>query len=310
MKVPRDNARYKGVFPVVPSIFDKSGDLDLDGQHRCLDFMIDCGCHGLCILANFSEQFLLSDNEREILTKDILEYVAGRVPVIVTTTHFSTKICAERSRQAEQFGASMVMIMPPYHGATLRVSAEQIFEFYKTVSDAISIPIMIQDAPMSGTFLSVPLLVRMAKELENISYFKIETPQAANKLRQLIAEGGKYIEGPFDGEEGITLLSDLRAGAKGAMTGGGYVDGIRQIFDPFMEGNLEEAKNAYMRWLPLINLENRQGSFATAKILMKEGGIIHHDGLRAPLPPVSAETRSEILEMAKQLDVLALRWAR
>lgn len=31
------------------------------------------------------------------------------------------------------------------------------------------------------------------------------------------------------------------------MTGGGYVDGIRQVFDPFMEGNLEEAENAYKR---------------------------------------------------------------
>ena len=45
---------------------------------------------GLCILANFSEQFLLSDDEREVLTRTVLEHVAGRVPVIVTTTHFST----------------------------------------------------------------------------------------------------------------------------------------------------------------------------------------------------------------------------
>ena len=106
------------------------------------------------------------------------------------------------------------------------------------------------------------------------------------------------------------LLSncEICLNAKRAMTGGGYVGGIRQVFDPFMEANLEEVENAYKRWLPHINPENRQGSFATAKILMKEGGIIHHDGLRAPLPPVSAEIRSEILEMAKQLDVLALRW--
>ena len=75
----------------------------------------------MCILANFSEQFVLADDERELLTRTILEHVAGRVPVIVTTTHFSTRICAERSRRAQGMGAAMVMVMPPYHGATIRV---------------------------------------------------------------------------------------------------------------------------------------------------------------------------------------------
>lgn len=113
--------RYKGVFPVVPTTFDDQGDLDLDSQKRCIDFMIDAGSNGLCILANFSEQFVLSDGEREILTRLALEHVAGRVPVIVTTSHFSSKVCAERSRQAQAAGAAMVMVMPPYHGATIRV---------------------------------------------------------------------------------------------------------------------------------------------------------------------------------------------
>ena len=80
--------RYKGVFPVVPTIFTKSGTLDMAGQRRCLDFMIDAGSDGLCILANCSEQFVLSDEERDLLTTEILRHAAGRVPVIVTTTHF------------------------------------------------------------------------------------------------------------------------------------------------------------------------------------------------------------------------------
>ena len=94
------NARYKGVFPVVPTTFNASGALDLESQKRCVDFMIDAGSTGLCILANFSEQFVLSDAEREILAKTILEHVRGRVPVIVTTTHFSTQITTARSVQA------------------------------------------------------------------------------------------------------------------------------------------------------------------------------------------------------------------
>src|SRR3954465_11416142 len=56
---------YRGVFPVAPTIFDERGELDLAGQRRCIDFMIDAGSNGLCILANFSEQFVLTDAERE-----------------------------------------------------------------------------------------------------------------------------------------------------------------------------------------------------------------------------------------------------
>src|ERR1700733_2505132 len=142
---------YKGVFPVVPTVFDGDGRLDLDGQKRAVDCMIDAGSHGLCILANFSEQFVLTDAERELVLDTVLDHVAGRVPVIVTTTHFASHICAERSRRAEQAGAAMVMVMPPYHGATVRVRESAIHEFYRTVSARTSIPVMIQDAPVSGT---------------------------------------------------------------------------------------------------------------------------------------------------------------
>ncbi len=187
---------YRGVFPVVPTIFD----------------------------------------ERERVMQTVLAHVAGRVPVIVTTSHFSTRLCAERSRAAERAGAAMVMAMPPYHGATVRIAEPGIYGFFQAVADAISIPIMIQDAPVAGTPLSAAFLARMAHEIPQVSYFKIEMPGAAAELRDLIAAGGAAISGPWDGEEAITLLADLDAGATGAMTGGGYPDGIRQITDAHAAG--------------------------------------------------------------------------
>jgi 4-hydroxy-tetrahydrodipicolinate synthase/2-keto-3-deoxy-L-arabinonate dehydratase len=301
--------RYRGVFPVVPTPFTPDGALDLPSQLRCVDFMIDAGSTGLCILANFSEQFVLSDAERETLTSAILKHVNGRVPVIVTTTHFGTAVCAERSRRAQDAGAAMVMVMPPYHGATIRVSEAQIYDFYARISDAISIPIMVQDAPVSGTPLPAAFLARMAQEIENLCYFKIETSGAASKLRELIRLGGEAIEGPWDGEEAITLLPDLHAGATGAMTGGGFPDGIRSIMDAWVAGDKEAATLAYEKWLPLINYENRQGGILTAKALMKAGGIIACEDPRHPFPAMHPEVRQGLLETARRLDPLVLRWA-
>jgi len=301
---------WRGVFPVVPTIFDDAGRLDLDGQRRAVDFMIDAGSHGLAILANFSEQFALSDDERTQVQRAVLEHVAGRVPVIVTTTHFSSDVCAARSRAAQDAGAAMVMVMPPYHGATIRVPEHGIHAFYRRVSDAIDIPVMIQDAPVSGTTLSAAFLARLAREIERVSYFKIECPQAAAKLRELIDLGGDAIAGPWDGEEAITLLADLDAGATGTMTGGGYADGIRPIYDAYMAGDAEQAAALYQRWLPLINYENRQTGLAACKVLMKEGGVIRSDALRHPLAPVHPATREGLLKVARRLDPLVLRWGR
>ena len=250
---------------------------------------------------------MLADDEREVLTKAILEHVAGRVPVIVTTTHFSTRVCIERSRRAEAMGAAMVMVMPPYHGATIRVPEAAIHAFYAALSDALAIPIMIQDAPVSGTVLSAPLLARMASEIEQVAYFKIETAGAASKLRELIRLGGAAIEGPWDGEEAITLLPDLDAGATGSMTGGGYPDGIRRIIDAYAAGRREDAIAEYARWLPLINVENRQGGLS-AKALMHEGGVIACEAPRHRVPAMHPATRAGLIETARRLDPLVLRW--
>ncbi|MBN3759413.1 dihydrodipicolinate synthase family protein [Burkholderia sp. Ac-20365] len=309
MNSPR-TPRYRGIFPVVPTTFTETGALDLDSQKRVVDFMIDAGSDGLCILANFSEQFALSDDERETLTRVMLEHVAGRVPVIVTTSHYSSAVCTERSRRAQEQGASMVMVMPPYHGATFRVPETQIYEFYARLSDGIDIPIMIQDAPASGTVLSAPFLARMAREIEQVSYFKIETPGAAAKLRELIRLGGDAVEGPWDGEEAITLFADLNAGATGSMTGGGYPDGIRPILEAFREGKRDDAFAHYQRWLPLINHENRQTGLLAAKALMKEGGVIACEAPRHPLPPMHPDTRAELIDIARRLDPLVLRWGK
>ena len=307
---PFHSKPYAGIYPIAPTPFTDSGEIDIEGQRRVLDCMIDQGVDGICILANYSEQFLLTDDERNTLLDACLAHVGGRVPVIVTCSHFSTRIAVDRARAAAAAGAAMLMLMPPYHGATLRADEKGTLEHFTQVADAAAIPIMFQDAPLSGANLSVPFLVRLAREVPAVCYFKIEVPQAAAKLRELIAMGGEAIEGPWDGEEAITLMADLDAGATGAMTGGGYPDGIRQITDPYFAGRRDEAAAAYERWLPLINYENRQCGLIACKALMKEGGVIKHETVRLPLQPLHPATRAGLIEIAKALDPLVLRWGK
>ncbi|MGD9804644.1 MAG: dihydrodipicolinate synthase family protein [Hyphomicrobiaceae bacterium] len=300
----------KGVLPIAPTPFHDNGDLDLDGMRRVLDCMIDQGVDGICILANYSEQFLLSDGERETLLRLSTEHVGGRVPVIATISHYSTGIAAQRARQAAEAGAVMVMMMPPYHGTALRADEQGMLEHFARVADAGRLPIMVQDAPLSGVNLSVPFLVRLAREVPLVRYFKIEMPGTAAKLRALIGAAGNLIDGPFDGEEGITLMADLDAGATGTMTSAMYSDLIKPIVVAHASGRRAEAATLYNRLLPLINFENRQCGLRATKTVMKEGGVIRSDHVRHPQTPLPTATRTELMELVKEANPLALRWGK
>ena len=299
-----------GILPVAPTPFHDDGSLDEGGIRRVLDCMIDQGVDAICILANYSEQFLLSDEERATVMRISLEHVAGRVPVIVTISHFATAIAVARAKAAEAMGAAMVMMMPPYHGVGLVPAEAGIVEHFRAVSDAISIPIMVQDAPLSGVSLPVPLLARMAREIENVSYFKIETPFAADKLAALIEAGGRDITGPFDGEEAVTLLADLDAGATGTMTSALLPDKIRPIVIDYRAGRVDQALDQWRLCLPLINHENRQCGLRACKTVFAAGGVIGSDHVRHPLKPLSERTKARLLHLAGELDLIALRWGK
>ena len=299
--------QYSGIWPVAPTPFHDDGTVDIEGMKRVLDCLIDQGADGICILANFSEQFLISDAEREMLARTSIEHVAGRIPIIVTISHFATKIAVERAQFAKDLGADIVMMMPPYHGALLKGNAQQAFEQFKAVGE-VGIPIMVQDAPLSGVELPVPLLLRMAHEIEMVKLFKIECPRAANKLRILISEGGAAIEAPFDGEEAITLLADLDAGATGSMTSGLIVDQIKPVITHHLAGRTNEAIEAYARVAMVINHENRQCGWQSCKAAMVEGGVIKSEYCRHPIEPLHPAIRSRLLDLLKPLDPLVLKW--
>ena len=204
----------------------------------------------------------------------------------------------------------MLMLMPPYHGAGLRADEAGMLAHFAHVAEASGFPIMVQDAPLSGVALSVPFLVRLAREVPGVRYFKIEVPGTAAKLRALIEAGGDAIAGPYDGEESITLMADLDAGATGTMPSALLPDLIKPVVTLHREGRRAEAAAAYERILPLINYENRQCGLRATKAVMMEGGCIASDAVRHPLDALHPATRAGLLELARPLRPLALTLGR
>ena len=299
-----------GVIPVAPTTFHDDESLDLGSQARVMDFLVDARADAVCILANYSEQFSLTDAERDRVAVQVLDQVAGRVPVVVTTSHYSARIAAGRSHRAQELGAAMVMLTPPFYGATMDADSGTVLDYFRTVADAIDIPVMIQDAPLSSTRLSAVQLAELAREIPNVQYAKIEVSGTAAKLRELIRLAGEALPGPFDGEESVTLIPDLDAGARGTMPSCSVPDVLGAVVRAYHAGDRDRAVTLWEEYLPLIHYENRQCGLRAAKVLLHEGGIIGSEATRQPIGPLPKPVRDGLLELARRRDPLVLRWRR
>lgn len=300
----------QGVLPVAPTVFHDNETLDLEGQRRVTEFLVDAGSAAICVLANYSEQFSLTDDERVQVLQATLDQVDGRIPVIATTSSYSARIARERSVDAQERGAAMVMLMPPFFGATMPVAAPAVHDFFQAVAEPLHIDIMIQDAPMSPTVLSVESLARLAREVPQVRHAKVEMPRTATKVRELIAAAGDDLPGVYDGEEAVTLIPDLDAGVGAAMSSAVIPEALARIVADYHDDRREDAVNEWERILPLIHYENRQCGLAAAKHLLLAGGIIGSARCRTPFPDLAPVVAAELEDLARRKDALVLRWGR
>ena len=162
---------------------------------------------------------------------------------------------------------------------------------------------------MSGTPLPPVLLAELARAVPLLQYAKIESPFAATAIRALAASAGDALPGLFDGEEGITLIPDLEAGAVGTMPSAMIPEVLGDVVRRWHGGDHAGATELWESWLPMIHFENRQCGLRATKLLMKEGGVIRSAATRAPFGPVAPAIEASLLAHAQRRDPLILRWA-
>ena len=292
---------FEGVFPIVITPFLEDGSVDFESQRRVVRYLIDRGAHGLGLFANASEGYTLSAQEHEELTKVILKEVHGRVPVIVSTGHTGTDVAVLLSRKAQDAGADGVMVLPPHY---MKPDAEGVFDYYKAISDAVRIPIMVQDAPlMTQVAMSPALLARMGREIEHVRYVKVEAPPTPPKVSQVFAQAQGTL-GIFGGLNGHFFIEELNRGAIGTMPASDMVEGLIRVFEFYKQGRKADAKMEFHRFLPLIRYELQPGlGVSVMKHNLKALGVIKSARVRHPTKSLDAEGLREIEELRADLGV-------
>lgn len=287
---------YEGIFPIALTTFDEHFEIDEASQLALINYLIDCGVHGIAIFGNASEGYALGEAEKARLMKLIIGEVRRRVPVFVSTGHTGTHVAVQLSRAAEEAGADGLMILPPYF---LKPTAEDLFGYYKAISDAVSIPIMIQDAPLlTAVNIGAAQMARMARECRNVRYTKVEAPPTALKVTEVKQAAGDSLV-IFGGLNGHFLIEELQRGARGTMPGSDLVEMFVRVWDAYEAGRVKEARAEFNRHLPLVRFELQPGLGVSAmKHNLKARGVIRHTTVRPPtrsLDPVGVEELQEIM---------------
>ena len=163
----RDIKDFKGVIPAVISVFDKDENLDEQGTREFLRYLMSMDIGGLYVTGSTGETWLMTAEERMRQVEIVMEEVGDKVPVVVHVGAMSTREAVKLAKHAEQFGAAGVSSVPPFY---FKYNADQIFNYYKDVAEATSLPMIVYNIPLAG-MMTVDQIIRLST-IENVKGVK------------------------------------------------------------------------------------------------------------------------------------------
>ncbi len=292
--------KITGIFNILATPFTANYDVDYDSLKNLVEFQMDKGAYGLTILGVMGEAAKLSVDERKAVMDTVVETVNGAIPVVVGTSHPETATCIELSSAAFSAGADGVMIAPPRMEDK---SDEAIMALYRTIAEKITDPIVVQDfPPINDVLMSPDLLAKIADEIPNARYLKLEDPPLMEKIGAIRERTDKFEI--FGGLGGMFLLEELKRGASGTMTGFAFTEILVAVYDAFNTGELDTAETIFDKYLPLIRYENQpQINLTIRKEFLKRRGAMVNATPREPFNPIDAGTHEEISWLLKRVGI-------
>lgn len=280
---------FKGVYPIVVTPFHEDGSVDFQSLDALVEYLLQQGAHGLGLFGNASEGYALLAEERIAMLKQIVKRVNGRVPLISSSGHTGADAAVALSIESRDCGASGLMVLPPY---LLKPDADGLMYYYDAISKAAGIPIMVQDAPlMTQVPMPVPVLLRMAREIEWVRSAKVEAPPTGTKIGALSRALGDLTNNfdIFGGMNGQFLIEEFQRGAVGTMPSSDITATYVAIWAHLEKGEIAQAWCKFTQALPLIRYELQPGlGVSAAKHNLVAAGVIKSARVRNPTQSLDA----------------------
>lgn len=291
------SSTMQGVYPILVTPFDEESQIDEESLRRLIDFNLDAGVHGLGVALG-SEVFKLTEAERASMTRIVVDQVAGRVPVVINTGANGTDLAVHYSRMAHENGADALMVLPP---SFFPASQEELLAYYKAISEAVPLPIFIQDVATSP--VSAGLARRLAQECEWVQYIKVESFPVVAKVAAMAAEAGDDLT-VFGGAGGGYFIEEMRRGSVGTMPFCTQPEAFVDIWNRVRSGDEAGAWETFNRFLVPIARLSAQGTglfHGVHKEILRYRGVLRTAVVRAPAPSMDPLTLEELTAMLHEL---------
>jgi len=292
----------RGIFtiPQTPFQKDEKGVLELDEKtlREEVNFCVEAGAHGIVMPVLASEFPALCEDERKRIAETVVEETRKRIPTVIGVAGVNTRMAVGLSRHAQEVGGDAVIAMPPY---VTKLSFEEIYGYYKAISDSIDLPIFIQNAAGNfGSALPPAQVAKLVKGIRNVKYVKEETPPTGHSITAVLESCGEDVLGVFGGAGGRYLIEELERGAAGNMPACEFTDILAEIYDLYSRGDEEAARRLHGEFLPLINLTVGEGPIMKEVLRMR--GILKTTHSRVPQPPLDEYDLAELKRNLRALE--------
>lgn len=262
---------WKGIFAIPQSAYHTDGRFDHSGLDAQLDFCVEAGAHGIVWPVMASQFSLLSHDERKQTTEQVVKRIDGKIPVVIGVATVWTESSVDLAKHAQDSGADAIVSLPPWEAKPTR---DQAFEFYRALSEAVSIPIFVQNAGGKfGLAFSADEVARMINELDGVDYVKEEVSPAGQNITKVLTACGDSVKGVFGGAGCKFFLDELNRGSAGNMPACAMVDILAEIFDRFDAGDEKGARELHNIMAAYHLIHDLYGMGLTFEMLKRRGII-------------------------------------
>lgn len=281
-----------GVFPVLPTPFDESGQPDAEALARLVDFAIEAGVHGVVYPGLASEVETLSIAERAALVAAVGKRLAGRKPFVVGASAAKPEDCAARIAEGQKAGAIAAMVMAPL---ALGPDPAAHGEFYAAISAAApGMALMLQNAPPpSGAGLSPEAAAAVCEAVPAIRYVKEETLPCGQHVGKILAATGGRLDGVLGGAGARFIMDELSRGACGTMPALDMPELHARLWRAWHGGDRAGARTLYEASLPLLS-QQMVFRWRITKEVLRRRGLIESAHTRAKGPALDAGDLTEL----------------
>jgi 4-hydroxy-tetrahydrodipicolinate synthase len=291
-------APFRGTYTVLITPFTAGGkSVDVPALKTLVNWQIEQGIHGLIPLGSTGEFLSMTREERQLVTETCVKTAAGRVPVLIGTGAEWTDECVALSKEAQELGADGVMIIPPYYSSP---TEDELFEHYRRVGEAISVPIMVYNNPATANVDLTPGIVARLSRIDNCRYIK-ESTLEVTRVRDIIELCGDRMT-VF---AGILGYESFWLGAQGwvAVCSNLTPRMSARLFELVAdEKDVDQALALYKKMLPIVKWVGGHRYVAASKDALAMMGL----PVGAPRPPRLPLPAADAAALRVELDRLGL----